>query len=112
LDRLQLFTRLETDRLTRRDIHFLARARIPTDTCFAWLHVENSEAAEFDAAAAAQGALHTFKNSFHGLFGLSARYVRAVYNRVHDVELDHARLPLKKRKPMLTLAFSLSRHSR
>ena len=108
--RLQFFARLETYRLTRRDVNFLTRAGVAADACFARLDVEDAEAAEFDPTAAAHGAFHGFKDRFHSLFGLRARYIRTTDHCVHDVELDHARLLLQKGKPMLTLASSLSRH--
>ena len=92
LDGLQLFARLEANGLTWRNINLLPCARVTPDACLARPNIEDAKAAEFDSAAATQGALHAFKNRFHSLFGLSARYVCTADNRVHDVELDHARL--------------------
>src|SRR5690242_13386437 len=95
LDRLQLFARLETNRLTRRNINLLARAGVTANACFARFHVEDTEATKLDSATAAQCTFHCFKNRLHSLLGLSARYVGTADNRVHNIELDHARLLLQ-----------------
>ena len=52
LQRLQLLTRLETNRFARRNGHFGAGARIAADPGLARTHVEDSEASQFDAFAA------------------------------------------------------------
>jgi hypothetical protein len=95
-NRLQLFTWLETNCLAWRDIYLLAGARVAADTRLAGLDVEDAEAAELYPAAPAQGVLHAFKDRFYGLFGFRARYVCTGDDRVHDIELDHARLLLEK----------------
>jgi hypothetical protein len=91
---LQLFARLETDRLTRGDIDLLAGTWITADTSLAGLNIENAEAAELDPIPAAQGVLHGLKYRFHGVFGLCARYICASDNCVDNVELDHTGLLL------------------
>jgi len=95
LDRLQLFAGLEADCFARGNINFLTGAGVATDARLARLDVEDAETAEFDPASAAQGGLQSFKNGFHGLFGLRARYAGTGDDCVYDVELDHARLLLK-----------------
>src|SRR5437588_11688814 len=93
LDRLQLFAWLEANGLTRRNINLLTGARVTADARLARLDVEDAEATEFDPPAAAQSTLYRFNDRLHSLLGFSARYVRTGDNRIHNVELDHARPP-------------------
>src|SRR5437868_14720813 len=68
LERLQLLAGLEPHSFPRRDRDFCACAGVAADTSLAWTHVEDSEAAQFDAFAAAQSALHALEHGFHGHF--------------------------------------------
>src|SRR5205809_5778059 len=69
-DVLQIFTGLETDGASRRDAHFLARARIAADAALARLHLENAESAELDSLAALHGDPHRVEDRVDGHLGL------------------------------------------
>ena len=71
-ERLQFLAGLEAHRLARRNGDFRAGARVPSDAGLARPHIEDPESAQFDALAAAQGALHALEDRFyrHLRFGL------------------------------------------
>ena len=66
---------------------------IAADACFAGLHAENAEAAQFDALAAAKRLLQRLENRFNGLLGLGAADVRCGDHRVYQIQLNHSVLP-------------------
>ena len=68
-DRLQLFARLETHGLARRDGHFGAGARVASDASLARTHVEHAKASQLDAIALGQRALHALEYGFHRHLG-------------------------------------------
>ena len=49
---LQVLARLEADRPSGRDLHFLARPRVAPDAALPRLHLEDTEPAQFDPLAA------------------------------------------------------------
>ena len=69
----KFLARPETNGLARRDIHLLAGARVSANAGFARLHVEDAEAAQFDAVAAPERVFHGVENGLNGLFGLAPR---------------------------------------
>ena len=52
VDGLEFFAGLEADGFARRNVDFGAGARVAADAGFAGAHVEDAEAAQFDAVAA------------------------------------------------------------
>src|ERR1700690_409412 len=90
---LQFLARLETNRFARRDADHLACAGVAANAGLASLDVEDTEAAQFDAIAAAQRVLHGFENGFDGLLGLRPRNTSFSHNGVYDIQLDHNTLP-------------------
>src|SRR5277367_3864211 len=85
-ERLKFFARLEANGFARRDANLLPSARISSDAGFAGLHVEDAEAAQLDAFAAAESVLHRFEYGFHGLLSLGARDVGFLNDCVDDIE--------------------------
>ena len=65
-ERLEIFARLEANRLAGGNGDLGTRARITSDTGLAGLDGEDAEAAQLDTIAAAQSVLHRLKNSVHG----------------------------------------------
>jgi len=94
-DALEFFAGFEADGFAGGDADFFAGARIEADAGFAWLDAEYAEAAEFDALAAAESLLEGFEDSFDGLLGFGAADEGFGHHRIHDVQLDHTRLPLQ-----------------
>ena len=75
-------------RFARRDRHFRAGARIAADAGFARFHGEDAEAAQFDAVALLQRALHLLEHGLHGHLGFGLGDAGLVDDFVDDVELD------------------------
>jgi hypothetical protein len=90
VDGLQLFARLEANSFSGRDAHFGAGAWIAANSGLSRTYVEDAEAAQLDAVALRERALHTFKIGFNGLLGFSLSDAGFVHNFIDDVELDHA----------------------
>src|SRR6267154_3478782 len=89
VDRLQLFTRLEAHGLAGRNADLSAGPRIAPDAGLARAHIEHAEAAQFDAVALSQGALHALKDRLHRLLGFCLGDAGLSHNFVDDIELDH-----------------------
>lgn len=95
-DALEFFAGLEADSFAGRDADFFAGTRIAADAGFAGLDAEYAEAAEFDTLAAAESLLERFKNCFNGLLGFCAADESCSHHRIHDIQLNHTRLPLRE----------------
>lgn len=98
LERLQLFSGFEANCFSRLNVYLLARARIASDARLARLDVKYTETAKFNALAASESVLQSFKNSLDSLFGLGARNVGALHDCIDDIEFDHGSKPLLCRK--------------
>ena len=66
VDQLELFSGFEANSSSGRDADFGSGAGVSSDPGFAWLHVENAEATEFDAVVGTESVLHGFKNGVNG----------------------------------------------
>jgi hypothetical protein len=85
LQGLQLFPRLETDRLAGRYCHLSTCSGISSDAGLPWPHVEDTEAAEFNPITFAQGLFHAFEDCLHSHFGFRLGYTSPADNLVDDV---------------------------
>lgn len=93
-DPLEFFAWLEADGFAGRYVDFFSGAGIAADSGFARLHAEDAEAAEFDALSSAESLLQRFENGFDSLLGLGAADEGLGDHRIHNVQLNHARLQL------------------
>src|SRR5262249_7988620 len=89
-DVLEVFARLEANRATRRDAHFLAGAGVTADAALAGLDLEHAESAQFDTFAALHGGPHRIENRVDGHLGFDLGDVGDFRNLVDDVDLNHA----------------------
>jgi hypothetical protein len=96
LDRLQFFARLEANGFARRYRNFGAGARIAPNAGFSRPHVEHAEAAELDAVAFGERALHALKHGFDGNFSFGFGDARLGNHFVDDVQLDQGLAPTRK----------------
>jgi hypothetical protein len=92
---LEFFAGFEADGFAGRDAYFFAGAGVAANAGFAGFNAEDAEAAELDALAAAECLLERFENRFDRLLGFGAADESLGHNRIHDVQLDHTRLPLQ-----------------
>src|SRR5690349_1461248 len=93
LQRLQLLAGLKPHGLSRRNGNFGAGPRIPSDSSLARLHVEHSEAAQFDAVTLLQSLLHGFEDGFHRHFRFGLGNSGPVDDLVDNIQLDQVRPP-------------------
>jgi hypothetical protein len=91
-DSLQLFSRLETDSFSGRNVDLFASARIAADAGLPRFYAEHTEAPEFDALAAAKRVFQGLEDGFDGLLRLRPADIRRRYDGIYDVELNHVRL--------------------
>src|SRR4051812_5711425 len=82
---LEVFARLEAHRLAGGDRHFDAGLGIAADALLAVAHLEDAEAAELDALAVAERALHGFDDDVDGLRRLHPGHIRDFRDAVDDV---------------------------
>lgn len=66
VDQLEFFAGFEANSSSGRDADFGSGAGVSSYPGFAWLHVENAKAAEFDAVVGTESVLHGFKNGVNG----------------------------------------------
>lgn len=85
---MKVFARLEADGAAWRDADFGTGTRIASNAGFAWAHVEDAKAAEFDAVAASEGALEAFKDSFDGGLSFDAGQSGTLNYLMYDVLLN------------------------
>src|SRR5688572_6286040 len=85
----QLFARLESDRVTGRDLHLDAGLRIAADSLLALLDLKHAEAAQLDALTARQRVAQSFDHSIDGLGCFHPRNFGDFRYLVDDVRLDH-----------------------
>jgi hypothetical protein len=89
LDRLQFLTWFEAHGFAGRNANFFACAGIAAYAGFAGLHIEDAEAAEFDALAAAHGIFQGFEDGFDCTFRVTTLNVGVGDHGVHYVQLNH-----------------------
>src|ERR1051325_8044490 len=85
----QFFARLETDRVSGRDLHFDPGLRIAADSFFALLDLKYAEAAQLDALPARDRVAQPLDHRVDGLGGLDPRDLGRLRVLVYDVRLDH-----------------------
>ena len=66
VDQLELFSGFEANSSPGCDADFGSGAGVSSYPGFAWLHVEDAEAAEFDAVVRTESVFHGFKNGVNG----------------------------------------------
>src|ERR1700683_4922865 len=88
-ERLKFLSGFKADGLAGRDADLLAGAGVAANAGLAALHIEDTEAAEFDAIAASESILHGFEYGLYGLFGLRPGDTGLRDYGVYDVGIDH-----------------------
>src|ERR1017187_3581227 len=105
----QLLARLESDRETGRNLHYLHGVFwVATDPAFLGLHEEHAEAAQLDALAARQRLAQHIDDCLDGLRRLLALQAGRLRDRAHDVVLDHLGESLHRRAPARPLPLAVS----
>src|ERR1700692_2178062 len=94
LQRLKFLAGLESNGLARWNRNLGSGARIPADARLARTNIEDPEAAQLNALAVCQRALHAFEDGLHRHLGLGLRYTGPVHNFIDDIELYQDILPL------------------
>ena len=89
INRLQFLAGFEADGYARRNGNFGAGARIASDAGLARAHVEDAEAAQFNAVAGRERLLHALKDGFDGQLRFGLGDPGAVDHFIDDVELNH-----------------------
>jgi hypothetical protein len=92
--RLQVFAGFEPNRLSRRDVHFGAGPRIPSDARLPRFDGEYSKAAQLNPIVGFQSVLHTIKDSVYSLFRLRFADARAFNDLIDEIEFNHFRPPM------------------
>src|SRR4029450_4227103 len=93
---LEVLARLEADRASGRNLHFLARPWVAADSALARFDLEDAEPAQLDPLPAHHGVLHRLEDRFDRHFGLDLRDVGGLADLVDDVHLDHGDGPPSK----------------
>src|SRR4051794_1059532 len=91
VDGLQFFAGLEANGLAGRNADLCAGARVAADAGLARTHVEDAEAAKFDAVALGERFLHGLEDGLNGHLGFCLGDAGLGHHFVDDVELDHVR---------------------
>jgi hypothetical protein len=92
---VKFFARLKADSFAGSDTYLRAGTRVAAYASLAWLHIEDSEPAEFDAIARSECVLHGFKDRIDSGFCLDAGESRTFYYTMDKVLLDQwGRLPI------------------
>ncbi len=89
VEELEVLAWLEADGLAGGDGDLGAGAGVAADAGLAGLDGEDAEAAELDAVAFGEGALHGFEDGVDGGLGLDAREPGAFDDPENEVLLDH-----------------------
>ena len=82
---MQFFAGLEADGFARRDADLGAGARIAANAGFAGTHVEDAEAAQFDALALGERVLEGLEHCVDSRFSLVALQAGALNHLVNNV---------------------------
>jgi hypothetical protein len=90
IEDLEVFAGLEADGFARGDGDLGAGARVAADAGLAGLDSEDAEAAELDAVAGSEGALHRLEDGVDGGFCLDAWEAGAFDHSLDKILLDHA----------------------
>src|SRR5262245_25130709 len=88
---LEILARLEADRPSGGNAHFLAGPRVAPDAPLARLHLEHAEAPQLDPLALHHRALHRVEHRLDRHLGLHLGDVGGLGDLVDDVHLDHVR---------------------
>src|SRR4051812_46491347 len=91
VDGLQFFAGLEANGLAGRNADLCASARVTPNASFAWTHVEDAEAAEFNAVAFRERFFHRLEDGLNGHLGFCLGDAGLCHHFVDDIELDHVR---------------------
>jgi hypothetical protein len=87
---LKVFAGLEPYSAARRNGHFGPGSGISSDAGFAGAHIEDAEAAEFDALAPRQGSLQGIEDRVYGDFGLASRKAGSLNHLLNNVLFNHS----------------------
>jgi len=86
---MELFTGFEADGFAGGDGDLGTGAGIASDAGFAGFDGEDTETAEFDAFATAEGGFHGLEDDIDGGLCLGSREARALHHSLNQVLLDH-----------------------
>jgi hypothetical protein len=84
---VELFAGFEADGFTGSDAYFGSCAGVTAHAGFAGFDVEDAEAAQFDAVAAAEGVFHGFEDCIDSRFGLDSGKPGSLYYTLDEVLL-------------------------
>lgn len=85
----KLFSRLETDRLARRNRNLFAGPGITAHTSFPGLHDEHTESAKLNSLTLCKCVLHCIEQRIDNLFGLLLWNAGLFCHLVDDIQFDH-----------------------
>jgi hypothetical protein len=89
LERLEIFTRLKADSLSRRNVNLRARAWVPTNPGLARLDRKNPKAPQLNAIVGLQSVLHAVKDGIDRLLGFGLADARALNDLINKIQFDH-----------------------
>ncbi len=89
LERLQVFARLKTDRLSRRDIDFRTGPWISADTRLPWLDGKHAEAPQLNPIISLERILHAIEDGIDCLFCFRLTHSRPLNDLIDKIEFDH-----------------------
>src|SRR4029453_1077787 len=88
-ERLQIFTWLEADSFSRRNVDLRACARVPTNSSLARLHRKDPKAPQLNAIVSLQSVLHAVKDGIDRLLGFGLADARALDDLINKIQFDH-----------------------
>jgi hypothetical protein len=88
VEQVQLFARLEPNRLAWRDRYLGARARIAPDASLSRFHGKYAKTAQFDPVARDEALLHRVEDGVHCRLGLGLRQAGTVDYPLNEILLD------------------------
>ena len=89
LERLQVFTRLESNSLSGRDVHFRAGSGVPADAGLSRFHGKHTKAAQLNPIICLEGVFHAIKNGVDCLLRFCFADSRPLHDLIHEIEFDH-----------------------
>jgi hypothetical protein len=101
-ERLQVFTRLETYGLSRRDVYFRTGSGVPADTGLPRLYRKDAEAPQLNPIVGLEGILHAIEDRVDCLLRFRFAHSRPLDDLIHKIEFDHWNLRISFENLFLT----------
>jgi hypothetical protein len=89
LQRLQIFSGLESDSLSGWNIDFGTGSRITANPGFARFYRKHAKATQFNPIVCLQGVFHAIKYRIDSLFGFRLTDAGALDDLIDEIEFDH-----------------------